>query len=73
MTKHTKSFWSEVYANPPNKNSHTNKADVYQTNDTWSMDLLDLNDYGPKKQRIQICFITNRQLQQTVLDGSKKK
>ena len=31
------------------KNYTTNKTDFYHTDDTWGMDLLDLNDYGPKK------------------------
>ena len=39
-----------MYATPPKKKDATNKNDVIYIDDTWSMDLLDLNDYDEKKQ-----------------------
>ena len=45
------SFIAEVPAKPPKKNYITNKANVYQIDDTWSLDILDLGCYGPQKSR----------------------
>ena len=35
-------FVNEVFSKPPKRN-------VYHNDDTWSLELLDPNDYGPKK------------------------
>ena len=43
-------FIDEIYSKPPKKNYITNKINIYHIDDTWSIDLLDLNDYGTKKQ-----------------------
>ena len=44
-------FIDEVYSKPPKKNFTTNKTDVYYIDDVWSLDILDLKDYGPKNNR----------------------
>ena len=42
---------NEIYSKPPKKNYATNKTDVYHIDDIWSLDILDLKDYGPKNNR----------------------
>ena len=49
--KNIKIFVSEIYSKPPRKNYALNKTDVYHIDDTWSLDILDLKDYGPKNNR----------------------
>ena len=49
--KNIKIFINEIYSKPPKKNYPTNKTDVYYIDDTWSLDILDLKDYGPKNNR----------------------
>ena len=49
--KNIKIFINEIYSKPPRKNYATNKADVYFIDDIWSLDILDLKDYGPKNNR----------------------
>ena len=44
-------FINEIYSKPPKKNYITNKTDVYHIDDIWSLDILDLKDYGPEKNR----------------------
>ena len=44
--KNIKSFINEIYSKPPKKNYATNKTDVYHIDDIWSLDILDLKDYG---------------------------
>ena len=46
-----KIFIDEIYSRPPNKNYETNKTMIKSIDDTWSSDLLDMNDYGPKNNR----------------------
>ena len=46
-----KIFINEIYSKPPKKNYATNKTDVYHIDDTWSLDILDLKDYGLKNNR----------------------
>ena len=46
-----KIFINEIYAKPPKKYYPTNKTDVYHIDDIWSLDILDLKDYGPKNNR----------------------
>ena len=41
-------FIDEIYMNPPKKNYETNKTIVKHIDDTWSLDLLDMIDYGTK-------------------------
>ena len=49
--KNIKIFINEIYSKPPKKNYATNKTDVYHIDEIWSLDILDLNDYGPKNNR----------------------
>ena len=49
--KIVKIFINEIYSKPPKKNYVTNKTDVYHIDDIWSLDILDLKDYGPENYR----------------------
>ena len=49
--KNIKLFINEIYSKPPKRNYATNKTDVYFIDDIWSLDILDLKDYGPKNNR----------------------
>ena len=53
MTKRDliKTFIDEIYSRPPNRNYETNKTMIKSIDDTWSPDLLDMNDYGPKNNK----------------------
>ena len=46
-----KTFINEIYSRPPNKNYETNKTMIKSIDDTWSSDLLDMNDYGIKNNK----------------------
>ena len=49
--KNIKTSINEIYARGPKKNCATNKTDVYHIDDIWSLDILDLKDYGPENNR----------------------
>ena len=49
--KNIKIFINEIYSKPPKKYYATNKTDVYHIEDIWSLDILDLKDYGPENNR----------------------
>ena len=49
--KNIKIFINEKYSKPPKKNYATNKTNVYYIDDIWSLDILDLKDYGPKNNK----------------------
>ena len=49
--KNIKIFVNEIYSKGPKKNYATNKTDVYHIDDIWSLDMLDLKDYGLKNNR----------------------
>ena len=49
--KNIKIFNNEIYSRGPKKNYDTNKTDVYYIDDIWSLDILDLKDYGPENNR----------------------
>ena len=49
--KNIKIFINEIYSKGPKKNYVTNKTDVYRIDDIWSLDVLDLKDYGPENNR----------------------
>ena len=52
MKKHlTKIFIDEIYSKPFKKNFPSNKTIIKSIDDTWSSDLLDMNDYGPKNNK----------------------
>ena len=42
---------NEIYSKPPKKNYITNKTDVYHIDDVWSLDILDVKDYGAENNR----------------------
>ena len=41
----------EIYSKPPERKYSTNKTDFYHIDDFWSLDILDLKDYGPENNR----------------------
>ena len=49
--KNIKIFINEIYSKPPKMYYATNKTDVHHVDDTWSLDILDLIDYGPENNR----------------------
>ena len=49
--KNIKIFINEIYSKPPKKYYPTNKTDVYYIDNIWSLDILDLKDYGPENNR----------------------
>ena len=49
--KNIKIFINEIYSKPPRRNYPTNKTDVYYIDDIWSLDILDLKDYGSENNR----------------------
>ena len=49
--KNIKIFINEIYSKPPKRNYNTNKTDVYHIDDIWSLDILDLKDYGHENNR----------------------
>ena len=49
--KNIKIFINEIYSKGPKKNYAKNKTNVYHIDDVWSLDILDLKDYGPENNR----------------------
>ena len=49
--KQLKYFLYEIYSKPPKRYYPTNKTDVYHFDDVWSLDILDLKNYGPENNR----------------------
>ena len=49
--RNIKIYKNEIYSKPPKKYYPTNKTDVYHIDDIWSLDVLDLKDYGPENNR----------------------
>ena len=49
--KSIKTFVNEIFSKPPKKNYATNKTVVYHIDHIWSLDNLDLKDYGPQINR----------------------
>ena len=49
--KNIKIIITEIYSKPPKQNYATNKTDVYHKDEIWSLDILDLKDYGPENNR----------------------
>ena len=54
-------------------NYSSKKTDVYHFDDMWSLDILDIKDYGVEKKKFWICFGSNRQFFEIWLDSSFKK
>ena len=44
-------FKDEIYSKGPKKKYSTSKTDVYFIDDIWKVDILDLREYGPEKNR----------------------
>ena len=44
-------FINETYSKGPKKNYPTKKTNIYRTDDVWTLDILDLKDYGPENIR----------------------
>ena len=49
--KSIKKFIHAIYCKGPKRNYITNKTAVYRIDDVWSLDILDLKDYGPRNNR----------------------
>ena len=49
--KNIKLFINEIYSRGPKKIYATNKTDVYYIDNIWSLDILDLKDYGSENNR----------------------
>ena len=46
IQKTIKIFINESYSKAPKNNYPTNKADAYHIDDIWSLDILNLKEYG---------------------------
>ena len=49
--KNIKLLINEIYSKGSRKSYPTNKTDGYHIDDKWSLDILDLKDYGPENNR----------------------
>ena len=49
--KNIKTFINEIYSRGPRNNYPTNKTNVYYIDNIWSLDILDLKDYGVENKR----------------------
>ena len=49
--KNIKKFINEIFSKPPKKKYSTNKTDVCYIVEIWSLDILDLKDFGPENNR----------------------
>ena len=49
--KPIKIFINEIFSKPTKRNYAANKTDVYHIDDVWSLDTLDLKDFGPENNR----------------------
>ena len=49
--KNIKIFINEIFSKPPKNYYATNKTNVYYIDEIWSLDILDLKDYGPENNR----------------------
>ena len=45
-SENSQNFYERIFFKPPKKKYLTNKSDVYHFDDIWSLDILDLKDYG---------------------------
>ena len=46
-----KNVLNEIFSKAPKKKNPTSKTDVYHIDDIWSLDILDLKDYGSENNR----------------------
>ena len=49
--KNIQTFINEIYSRGPKKNYPTNKTNVFYIDNIWSLDILDLKDYGSENNR----------------------
>ena len=49
--KSIKTFLYEIYSKAPKKNYATNKTDVFHIDNIWSLDVVDVKEYGPENIR----------------------
>ena len=49
--KSIKIFINEIYSKPPKEIYDPNRTDVYHVDNIWSLDILDIKDYGPENNR----------------------
>ena len=49
--KNIKIFINEIYSKPPKNYYPTNKTDAYHNDAIWSLDIINLKDYGPENNR----------------------
>ena len=49
--KNIELFINEISSKGAKKNYATNKTDVHHVDDTWSLDILDLKDFGPENNK----------------------
>ena len=47
----SKMFIDEIYSKPPMRKYQSSKTIIKSIDDTWSSDLLDMNDYGIKNNK----------------------
>ena len=51
MTQNTtKIFIKKIFSKSPKKNYATNKTDIYHFDNIWSLDVLNLKEYGPENK-----------------------
>ena len=53
-------FINGKYSKPPKKIYSSNKTGLYQIDDIWSLDILDLKGYEAENDRGYRCFGCNR-------------
>ena len=49
--KNIEIFIDEIHSKGTKRNYAANKTDVYHIDDIWSLDILDLKDYGPENNK----------------------
>ena len=52
MNRRIKFFVNEIFVKPARRKYIVSKIDASYIGENWSMVLLDLNEYGPKKKKI---------------------
>ena len=55
--KNIKLVINEKYSKGSRRNYVTNKTDIYSIDDIWSLNILDLKDYGPESRRRYRCVL----------------
>ena len=49
-------FANDTFSEAPKKKNVTNKTDVHLIDDAWSLDIIDLEDFGPGKTKTIVMF-----------------